>query len=93
MIQYLDHPPTGWFILDVMKVDGRGRDWSALMIDVDPDDLKSCACEFPALFYVHPNDFRPGSRKACQCWVRIPGKHKDRDAAWEALETMMATRH
>ena len=27
------------------------------------------------------------------CWVRIPGKHKSRDAACDALQDMMATRH
>ena len=27
------------------------------------------------------------------CWVRFPGKHKSRDAACDALQDMMATRH
>jgi hypothetical protein len=94
-IEYLDEPPAGWFVLEVMRCDGnpRGRDWTALMIDVDPDELKTCACDFPALFYVNPKDYRPGERKACQRWLRIPGKHRNRDAAWEALEDMIATRH
>jgi hypothetical protein len=26
-------------------------------------------------------------------WVRIPGKHRNQDAAWDALEDMIATRH
>ena len=41
-IVYLDEPPAGWFVLEVMRCDGnpRGRDWTALMIDVDPDELK-----------------------------------------------------
>jgi hypothetical protein len=43
------------------------------MVDVDPDDLKSCACDFPALFYVHPKDYLPGKRKARQRWLEIPG--------------------
>jgi hypothetical protein len=63
------------------------------MIDVHPDDLKNCTCDFPALLYVHPNDYRPGHRAARQCWVRIPGKHRNQDAAWDALENMIATRH
>jgi hypothetical protein len=34
-----------------------------------------------------------GSRTAHEAWVRIPGKHRNRDAAWDALEDMIATRH
>jgi hypothetical protein len=52
-------------------------DWAALMVDVDPDELKKCICDFPALFYVHPDDCRPRLRAAHQCWVRIIGQ------AWE----------
>jgi hypothetical protein len=90
--EYLAQPPADWFVLDVMRCDGRGRDWSALMVDVHPNDLKNCACEFPALFYVDPNDYRPGKRAAHQCWVQIAGKHRSRTAAWHALQDMMATR-
>lgn len=94
MTEFLDRPPElGWFVLDVMRKQERRWDWVALMIDVDPDDLKNCACEFPALFYVHPKDYRPGTRTARQCWVNIPGKHRNRDAAWNTLEDMVATRH
>lgn len=91
----LERPPAGWFVLDVMRSgeNQRGRDWTALMIDVDPDELKNCACEFPALFYVDPKDYRPGSRTVHQCWVRIAGKHRSRTNAWNALENTMATRH
>ena len=47
-----------------------------------------------AFLYVHPNEYRPdGSRTAREAWVRVPGKHRNRDAAWEALEEMIATRH
>jgi hypothetical protein len=92
-IEYLDRPPVGWFALDVMRKEARKWDWVALMVDVDPDDLESCTCDFPTLFYVHPKDYQPGERKARQRWVRIPGKHRDRDAAWDALEEMMAMRH
>jgi hypothetical protein len=55
-VKYLDRPPPDSFILDVMRRDGnlRGRDWAALIVDVDPDELKNCICEFPALFYVDP---------------------------------------
>ncbi len=89
----VDMPPADWFILDVMRRKSRKWDWSALMVDVDPDDLKTCRCDFPALFYVHPDEYRPGHRTVHQCWVRISGKHRNRDAAWNALEEMMATRH
>ena len=89
----LDLPPPGWFALDVMRTEARKWDWTALMVDVDPDELRICVCDFPALFYVHPKDYRPGGRTARQCWVRIAGKHRNRDAAWEALHNTMATRH
>ena len=94
-IETNDRPPAGWFVLDVMRRDEnpRGRDWTALMVDVDPDELKKCTCDFPALFYVDPREYRPGSGTANQCWVRIPGKHRSRTAAWNTLEDMMAVRH
>jgi hypothetical protein len=38
-IEYLDAPPPGWFVLDVMRERARKRDWVALLIDVDPDDF------------------------------------------------------
>ena len=41
-----------------------------------------------------PRDHCSGERPARQsCWYRIPGKHRNRDAAWDALEDMIATRH
>lgn len=42
---------------------------------------------------VDPNDYRSGDRTARQCWVRIPGKHRNKDAAWDTLQELMATRH
>jgi hypothetical protein len=92
-IEYLDRPPAGWFALDVMRKEARKWDWVVLMVDVHPDDLKTCTCDFPALLYVHPKDYRPGERKAQQRWVRVPGKHRNKDAAWDAVEGMMVTRH
>jgi hypothetical protein len=73
-IEYLDRPPSGWFILDVMRRERRSWHWSALMIDVPYDDFQNGA-------------------NTRSCLVLIPGKHRNRDAAWEALEDMMATRH
>jgi hypothetical protein len=77
-IEYLDRPPIGWFVLDVMKTgrDGCKRDWAALMIDMHPDEFKRCVW-----------------KKAREAFVRIPGKHRNRDAALDALEDMLATRH
>ena len=74
--EYLDRPPPGWFVLDVMRAKARSRHWTALMLDVDPDN--------------HPKQWPPDMRSA---FVRIPGKHQNRDAAWDALEDMRATRH
>jgi hypothetical protein len=85
-ITTLDRPPAGWFALDVARKKSRAWDWVALMIDVDPDELKHCACGFPALFYVHPDEYRPAEgRTASQCWVVVPGKHRNADAAWDAI--------
>jgi hypothetical protein len=41
---------------------------------------------------VHPDEYRLG-RKARAAWVRVPGKHRNRDTAWDALQDMMETRH
>jgi hypothetical protein len=91
--EYLDRVPPGWFVLAVMKGDSHKWDWVALIVDVALDDLKHCQCAFPALFFVNPNDYNPGLRKVHQAKVRIPGKHKNRDLAWDALEELTNTRH
>jgi hypothetical protein len=95
MVEYVD-PPVGWFVLDVMRQDEKERsmgEWAALMVDVEPRDLKNCTVEFPVLFYVHPREYRPGVRIAHQCWARIAGQHRSRTAAWNALQDIIATRH
>jgi hypothetical protein len=47
-----------------------------------------------AFLYVHPDEYHPdGSRTARQARVLIPGKHRNWDAAWDAMEDMLATRH
>ncbi|RWC15936.1 MAG: hypothetical protein EOS52_07225 [Mesorhizobium sp.] len=71
-----DRPPSGWFVIDVMRRKSRSWDWTALMTDVHPDDDDLQARIF-----------------ARQCWVRIPGKYRNRDAAWDMFEAMSATRH
>jgi len=73
-----ERPPPGWFVLYVTRKQSRKWDWCALMIDIDPHDLDDCC---------------PGKRKASECWVMIPGKHRNRDAAWGAIHDLMATRH
>jgi hypothetical protein len=72
-LEWVERPPAGWFVLDVMRREACKWDWVALMVDIDPDDREY--------------------RAARECWVGIPGKHRNRDAAWDALENMMATRH
>ena len=39
--EYIDSPPPGWFVLDVMQRELDGQDWVALMIDTDPDDFQA----------------------------------------------------
>jgi len=92
-VVYLDRPTAGWFPLDIMYESDSKRDWVALMIDVEPDDLESCTCEFPALLYVHPKKYRPGPRKVEQRWLRVPGEHRNKAAAWDALMELIETRH
>jgi hypothetical protein len=42
----------------------------------------------------HPEDYRAVQyRVAAWGWVRIAGNHRSREAAWDALEDMMSTRH
>jgi hypothetical protein len=41
-----------------------------------------------------PDEFVAGHENCRRhCWVRIPGKHRTRDAAWDAIDELMATRH
>jgi hypothetical protein len=75
MPEFLDRPPPGWFVLDVLRIEARKWSWGAYMIDVDPDREQ--------------DNYRLGRVVR----VRIPGKHQNRDAAWDALDEMMATRH
>jgi len=82
----LDRPPSGWFGLDVMRCEARKWDWYALMVDVPPDELRHCRCK-TAFVYVHPSDYKPeGTPAAQEALVRIPGKHRNEDDAWEAFE-------
>ena len=87
-LSLLDRPPRGWFALDVIK-DTRKWDWVALMVDVDPAQLRSCVCDFPARFYVRPADYLPEGRPVQQCLVSIPGKHRNADGAWQAIQDLI----
>jgi hypothetical protein len=90
--QILDKPPAGWFPLDVMKANGsRKWDWCALMVDVHPDELKHCKCGI-AFLYVHPDDYKPdGKRTAQEAYVRVPGKHRKKKAAGNAVLMIIST--
>lgn len=91
--ELLDRPPAGYHALDVM-MEGNGRrgGWVALMISVPFEELKYCRCK-TAVLYVHPKDYRPDGREAIEAWVRIPGEHRSKKAAWEALQDLIETRH
>ena len=95
MTTTVDELPAGeWFVLEVMKAgNSRKWDWVALMLDVPFDEIKYCQCKVAFLF-VHPDEYRPQKgRTARELFLRIPGKHRNRDAAYDALEKMTATRH
>jgi hypothetical protein len=92
MPKYLDSPPPGWFPLSICKQGpGRKWDWTALMVDVHPDELKHYHCGVSRLF-VHPAEYKPiGNQVAREAWFRIPGKHRSEDSAWDALCDMLPT--
>ena len=47
-----------------------------------------------AMIDVDPDDFRERRCGPYQFrYVTIPGKHRNYEAAWDALEAMLATRH
>jgi len=77
-IGYLERPPPSWFVLDVMRREKRSWNWVALMVDYDPEDYDR----------EDPDGMRPplDSKSA---WVRVQGKHRNRDAAWDAFEQTM----
>lgn len=77
MTKELDTPPAGWFPLSVMKT-GEGRKWDWVCLMIDID----------------PDDYRRGRNcTAPSVWVRIPGKHRNREDAEAALQDMLETRH
>lgn len=90
MATNLVRPPPGWFVLDVMRKEKRKWDWAALMVDVEPANLKYCYCDFPALFYVDPAEYQPAERQAHQCWVEVPGRHRNREFAMDAMRAAMS---
>jgi hypothetical protein len=92
-LETLDRPPAGCHAIDVWRKQSRKWDWCALMVDVHPDELKHCMCKI-AFLYVHPDEYTPdGSRTAREAWLRIPGKHRNQEAAWDALQDLLETRH
>ena len=87
-LEYLDRPASGWFALDVMRANSRKWDWVALMVDVEPDELKRCTCDFPALFYVHPKEYqaRWESRGSAALVSYSELSDRNRASAWDALQ-------
>jgi hypothetical protein len=76
-IEYHDRPLLGWFTLDVMKAKA-GNTRDWVALMIDVDPDAA---------------WRRGGRALRSAWVRIPGKHRNYEAACEALEDMRATRH
>ncbi len=92
-VEEFDRPPAGWHALNVMRKTSRKWDWIAIMVDVDPDDLKHCTIEGDglAVLFVNPYEWQPKpGLVARQCYVRVSGKHRNADAAWEAIHDMIA---
>jgi hypothetical protein len=77
--KFLDQMPDGWFVLSINPNEEDWLEWSALVTDVDPDcdDLK----------------WWRRDRINSSTFVRIPGKHETLEAACDAFEAMIATRH
>jgi hypothetical protein len=86
-LEYLDRPAPGFFALPVMPAKSRSWSWVALMIDVDPEGLRNCTCDFPARFWVDPDDYRPGRRMVRQHYLRIPGCTETKRAHGGLLKT------
>jgi hypothetical protein len=39
VVERLDELPGEWFVLDVMRREARSRQWTALLIDMDPEEF------------------------------------------------------
>jgi hypothetical protein len=42
-LETLDRAPPGWFVVTLTRAKSRGWDWVALMVNVDPDEMKNCS--------------------------------------------------
>jgi len=77
--KFLDQMPDGWIVLNIHPNEEEGLEWSAIVTDTDPDgDELAWRFRDPA----NGNTF-----------VRIPGRHETYEAACDAFEAMIATRH
>ncbi len=93
---FIDRPPVGWHASYVTKADDSGNgDWVALLIDVPVDQLKYCRSRIArdCTSIRVSTDRTQAALRARQAFVRVPGKHRSKDAAWAALEDLLATRH
>jgi hypothetical protein len=75
-------------VIAVETLDRLPAGW--IVLDVYPREAH--ARDWTALVVnIHPRDCPPGALR--QGWLPVPGKHRNRDAAWDALEDAIATRH
>src|ERR1700733_6226025 len=42
-LETLDRAPPGWFVVTLTRAKSRGWYWVALMVNVDPDEMKNCS--------------------------------------------------
>jgi hypothetical protein len=94
-LETLDRAPPGWFVVTLTRAKSRGWDWVALMVNVDPDEMKNCSFfrDSVSFLWINPSEHRPCPRMVSECWVRIPGKHRSGESAERALEGKISTHH
>jgi hypothetical protein len=76
--EYLDRWTPEWRLLWIMRYEQWSWDWAALLVDVEPEEYQSSWTI---------------AQFARVRWLRIPGKHRNRDSARGAFEDLTATRH
>jgi hypothetical protein len=79
-VQILDRLPPDWFVLGVMREKWPRWDWVIIMSNCPQEDHE----RFRRL--IASDDLQGGI-------IRIPGKHRNEDAAWDAAQALLATWH
>jgi hypothetical protein len=69
-IEYLARPPTDRTWFAVEVMRKEARKWDWVAFMIDVDPDAACADRL---------------RDSRGCWVRIPGKHRNEQSAWDAL--------